>query len=50
MNSYEVGKLGKFQHEGRLREGEEERQARKALSESEEGRLGWFKNVVLLFF
>jgi len=52
MNSYEGEQLGRFIHEDRLREGEEERLAKKAILGKERERTNkrrFVKNLLLFF-
>ena len=52
MNSYEGEQLGRFIHEDRLREGKEERLAKKAVLSKERERTnkrGFVKNLLLFF-
>lgn len=52
MNSYEGEQLGRFTHEDRLREGKEERLAKKAILRRERERTNkrrFVKNLLLFF-
>lgn len=52
MNSYEFEELGRFTHEDRLREGKEERLAKKAILTRERKKINksrFVKNLLLFF-
>ncbi|MBS3737246.1 MAG: hypothetical protein V5A81_07345 [Candidatus Bipolaricaulota bacterium] len=49
MNSFEMEQLAKFDHQKLLRQGEEERLARKAIEIEARGRGQWAKSLLLFF-